>query len=234
MYRFKTGFYGLTDMPTEFQKAMDRTLSGCVNTFCYLDDVLIVSVGSIEKHNELVEIALRKLYEEGFSLKFKKCEFSVHEIKWLGYELSKTGVKPTHSKIEDILQLKPPKSLTKLRSFIGSINHLGRFIKDAQVYIAAFHDSLKKENKQKFYWTDVQTEAFNQLLDRVAKITELYHYSPNRKTRLKCDASKQGLGACLEQELEDGSWVPIAFASRQLNNAEVKYSNSELELLAVV
>ena len=25
-YRFKTGFYGLTDMPTEFQKAMDRTL----------------------------------------------------------------------------------------------------------------------------------------------------------------------------------------------------------------
>ena len=65
-YRFKTGFYGLTDMPTEFQKAMDRTLSGCVNTFCYLDDVLIVSVGSIERHNELVEIALKKLYEEGF------------------------------------------------------------------------------------------------------------------------------------------------------------------------
>ena len=90
---------------------------------------------------------------------------------------------------------------------------MGRFIKDAQVYIAAFHDSLKKENKQKFYWTDVQTEAFNQLLDRVAKITELYHYSPKRQTRLKCDASKQGLGACLEQELEDGSWVPIAFAS---------------------
>ena len=42
------------------------------------------------------------------------------------------------------------------------------------------------------------------------------------------------MGACLEQELEDGSWVPISFASRQLNNAEVKYSTSELELLAVV
>ena len=25
-YRFKTGFYGLTDMPTEFQKAIDCTL----------------------------------------------------------------------------------------------------------------------------------------------------------------------------------------------------------------
>ena len=27
-YRFKTGFYGLTDMPTKFQKAMDCTLQG--------------------------------------------------------------------------------------------------------------------------------------------------------------------------------------------------------------
>ena len=70
-------------------------------------------------------------------MKFKKCEFCVHKIIWLGYELSKTGVKPTHSKIEDILQPKPPKSLTKLRSFIGSINHLGRFIQDA-FYLAAF------------------------------------------------------------------------------------------------
>ena len=31
-YRFKTGFYGLTDMPAEFQKAMDYTLVGLTNT----------------------------------------------------------------------------------------------------------------------------------------------------------------------------------------------------------
>ena len=32
-YRFKTGFYGLTDMPAEFQKAMDYTLIGLINKF---------------------------------------------------------------------------------------------------------------------------------------------------------------------------------------------------------
>ena len=32
-YRFQTGFYGLTDMPAEFQKAMDYTLIGLQNTF---------------------------------------------------------------------------------------------------------------------------------------------------------------------------------------------------------
>ena len=31
-YRFKTGFYGLTDMSAGFQKAMDYTLVGLTNT----------------------------------------------------------------------------------------------------------------------------------------------------------------------------------------------------------
>ena len=42
-YRFLTGFYGLADMPAEFQKALDRTLNHAKNTFCFLNDILIVS-----------------------------------------------------------------------------------------------------------------------------------------------------------------------------------------------
>ena len=49
-YRLQTRFYGLTDMPAEFQKAMDYTLIGLKNTFCFLDDILIVSKGSVEEH----------------------------------------------------------------------------------------------------------------------------------------------------------------------------------------
>ena len=41
-YQFQTGLYGLTDMPTEFQKALDLTLIKCTNTYAYLDDILIV------------------------------------------------------------------------------------------------------------------------------------------------------------------------------------------------
>ena len=52
--------------------------------------------------------------------------------------------------------------------------------------------------------------------------------------RVKCDASHSGLGACLEQEVEPNIWAPIAFASRFLNSAEIKYSTNELELLAIV
>ena len=46
-YRFKTGFYGLTDMPTEFQKAMDCTLQGLEGVICNLDDILVVTKGDV-------------------------------------------------------------------------------------------------------------------------------------------------------------------------------------------
>ena len=51
---------------------------------------------------------------------------------------------------------------------------------------------------------------------------------------MKYDASHSGLGAALEQEVEKDVWVPIATASRFLNDQEKKYSTNELELIAIV
>ena len=53
-YRFKTGFYGLTDNPAEIQKTMDHKLIGLKSTFCFLDNSFIVSKGSEEDHIQLV------------------------------------------------------------------------------------------------------------------------------------------------------------------------------------
>ena len=53
------------------------------------------------------------------------------------------------------------------------------------------------------------------------------------ETRIKCDASRAGLGAALEQRSPTG-WHTVAFASRFLNSNEERYSINELELLGVV
>ena len=57
----------------------------------------------------------------------------------------------------------------------------------------------------------------------------MYHYDASKQCRIKCDASHKELGAALEQELEPGKWVPIAFTSRFLNAAEQNYSTKNLE-----
>ena len=75
-YRYKTGFYGLTDMPEEFQKAMDNTLQGIPGIFYFPDDILIVSKSTTTDHNKLVENILGRLNDEGFELKGSNCKFS--------------------------------------------------------------------------------------------------------------------------------------------------------------
>ena len=53
-YRFQTRFYDLTDMPAEFQKAVDYALVGLKNTYCFLDNILIVSKRSGAEHKQYV------------------------------------------------------------------------------------------------------------------------------------------------------------------------------------
>ena len=233
-YRFKTGFYGLTDMPKEFQKAMDNTLQGLSGVICFLDDILIVSKGSVEDHNILVDKVISRLDEEGFALKLSKCDFSMNQLSWLGYDIDSEGYKPKRSKIEAVLALEPPRTLKQLRSFMGILNHLQRFLPNIQVHSDQLRPSLKASNKSKFVWGECQQTAFRNILQLIANITKMYHYDQSRNSRVKCDASHSGLGDALEQEIEKDVWVPIAFASRFLNDQEKKYSTNELELLAIV
>ena len=142
-------------------------------------------------------------------------------------------------------KLEHPKSLKQLRSFLGSINHLAKFIPNAANLTDKLRPLSREENEKKklknikipvkkFEWGPKHSEVFEEIKQAVANIAKLNYYDPNRDTRVKCDASHSGLGASLEQQTEKNEWVPISFASRYLNNQEKKYSTNELELLAVV
>ena len=53
-YRFVTGFYGLSVMPTEFQKVMDNLLAKFREVFVFIDVILIVTKGTKQNHIEKV------------------------------------------------------------------------------------------------------------------------------------------------------------------------------------
>ena len=95
-YRFITGFYGLTIMPTEFQKAMDKELANLQNTYV----LLILTKVTKEKHFEAKKQVLKRLDNANVTLKREKCKFAEEEIEWLGYKLSQTGIKPINSKVQ--------------------------------------------------------------------------------------------------------------------------------------
>ena len=216
-YKFLNGFYGLTDLPATFQKMMDTTLDGLDSTNAFLDDIIIITKGTIEKHEEEIDKTLNRLREENLAISLHKCEFGLNEIIWLGYKIHAEGIKPTKRKTDAIIQLENPKTLKQLRSFMGSIHHLIKFLPNLATLSAPIRPLLSSSaSKKKLDLNDKHSAAFKNIKNAIQNIIELKHFTINNETRVKCDASKEGLGACLEQK-ENSNWQPIAYASRFLN-----------------
>ena len=117
---------------------------------------------------------------------------------------------------------------------MGSIQHLVKFIPNLAALKALLRPLLTKptnKTPKKLEWEEKHTSAFNKIKQAIKTIVEQKHFEINSQTRVKCDASKEGLGACLEQR--QNIWQPIPNASR-FNKNEQRYSINELELLAVV
>ena len=91
---------------------------------------------------------------------------------------------------------------------------------------------LKKNTK--WEWTDERNTDFNKIKKELTSQPCLAHYNGNKENIVTTDACGTGLGTALWQKQSNGDLNPIAFASRNLNDAEKKYSVEELELLAVV
>ena len=230
-YAFNTGFYGLTTMPPEFQKIMDNNLHELNNTFTFIDDILIVTKGTKDDHLKKVEETIKVLDEAGVRLKIEKCMIAKRETEWLGYILSAEGIKPINEKVQAITEKLRPKNLKDLRSFMGAINQLNKFIPNLANICAPLRPLLKHDNEWK--WEKEHEEAFEKIKEAIRKITELKHFKRDLPLRIICDASREGLGAMLQQEQEEG-WETTHYASRFLTEFEQKYSINELELLAVV
>ena len=74
--------------------------------------------------------------------------------------------------------------------------------------------------------------AFDRTKEALAKSTLLTHPTGNAPTALTVDASDMAVAGVLEQKVH-GQWRPLAFFSKQLKPAEVKYSALDRELLAL-
>ena len=85
----------------------------------------------------------------------------------------------------------------------------------------------------KFQWTGVEQKAFDDLKSSLINYPVLRHFRQDLPTELHTDASGYGLGAVLLQT--DGSETyPIAYASKRLSDAEMKYDTTQRECLSIV
>jgi hypothetical protein len=89
----------------------------------YNDDLLCITRGTLEDHLDKLEEVLKRLRDTGLKVNAAKSFCCTHEIKYLGYMLTRGGIKPQIKKVQAILAIKPPNNVKELRHFLGMVQY---------------------------------------------------------------------------------------------------------------
>ena len=230
LYKFLRMPFGLKNAAQTFQRLMDMVCRGLDFVFVYLDDILIFSHSS-EQHKAHLQQLFKRLQEHGLVVSPAKCKFGVTEIDFLGHHISKEGVKPLTEKVEAIQSFPIPTNVKQMQEYLGMMNFYNRFVPSAAEILQPLYASLQRKEKL-IAWTTGMEAAFTKSKQALADATLLVHPQKEAQTSLTVDASDLAVGGVLEQ-LINGVWRPLAFFSRKLRPAEVKYSAFDRELLGI-
>ncbi|KAL4290989.1 hypothetical protein GQ457_14G015780 [Hibiscus cannabinus] len=231
-FAFRQMPFGLCNAPATFQRCMTAIFSD-LNEDCleiFMDDF---STFGDNFNNCLsnLEKVLKRCKETNLVLNWEKCHFMVDEGIVLGHKISSKGMEVDKAKFEVISKLPPPTTVKGIRSFLGHAGFYRRFIEDFSKITKPVCSLL--EQGRPFEFNNDCTKAFNVLKQKL--VTAPIVEPPNWKLpfELMCDTSDYAVGAVLGQR-KGKIFHPIYYASKTLNDAQVNYTTTEKEMLAVI
>ncbi|KAH9325825.1 hypothetical protein KI387_006003, partial [Taxus chinensis] len=124
----------------------------------YVDNLLAKAKKRCD-HPEVLRVILSRLIEYRVMLNLEKCVFGVIGGKLLGYIISSRGIDVDPTKIWAVLEMVPPLSESGIRSFLGKLGAIRRFIPDLGFFVHPIKNLLKKDYS--INWTEDCNEAFS-------------------------------------------------------------------------
>lgn len=225
--------FGLMNAGATFQRAMDVAFKQFIDKFMvvYQDDLTAYSKRT-EDHCGHLEKFFVKALEYGVSLNPRKCAFGVKEGKLLGHIVSKEGVKIDPERVAAIDKVLKPKSVKGIQSFFGQVNFLRRFVTNFAEISRPISKMLKKGAK--INCEGDPSTAFQEIKHAIKNAPVLRTPNYEKPMHIFSFASFHTVAAVLLQKNEDGHEQPIAFFSKSLQLAELKYDINEKQAYALV
>ncbi|CAL8993284.1 unnamed protein product [Prunus brigantina] len=224
--------FGLCNAPATFQRCMMAIFSDMIERFIevFMDDFSVFGSSFDDCLNHL-SLVLKRCQETNLILNWEKCHFMVKQGIVLGHAISSKGIEVDKAKIDLISSLPAPTSVKGVRSFLGHAGFYRRFIKDFSKITRPLCNLLAKDSV--FNFDKDCLDAFNTLKLELTSTPIIKAPDWSLPFELMCDASNYALGAVLGQRVNKLPHV-IYYASRTLNDAQLNYSTTEKELLAVI
>ncbi len=195
---------------------------------------------SLEDHLEKLEEVLRQLGDAGLTVNSAKLTFCALEIEYLGYALTRDGIKPQSNKAQAILAIKPPTGVKQLRHLLGMVQYYRDLWAQRSKMLAPLTTLVgecgqTKTTKAKgtkqvpWRWDKVHQREFNHIKATIAKDVVLAYPDYPKAFEIYTDASSKQLEVVITQDNR-----PIAFFSWKPSDMQRKYSVTKIELLAII
>lgn len=191
--------------------------------------------GAPEEHIDHVRHVLTLLNNAGVTLKLKKFTFFMDTIDYLGHVIRLKRLEIANHTAEAIHGLRPPTSLTELRSFLGLFNVSRRFVPKFARLAAPLNKRLRKDQPFTFGPLNREEMATLDVLKNALIFSPILapHNSSGNIT-LDTDACDVQIGCVLLQKQANDTTRRIVYWSRSVKDAERRYDTTRRECLAIV
>ncbi|XP_057976008.1 uncharacterized protein LOC131163438 [Malania oleifera] len=231
---YKVMPFGLKNAGATYQRAMVTLFHDLMHKEIevYVDDMI---VKSRDEYSYVMN--LRKLFKRlrkcQLKLNPEKCTFGASSGKLLGFIISEKGIEVDPDKIKAIREMPSPKTEKEVRSFLGQLNYIARFISQLTATCEPIFKLLKKDNPEK--WSEECQKAFEKIKEYLLNPPVLVPPVPGRPLILYLVVSENSMGCVLGQHDESGRKErAIYYLSKKFTEYESRYSNLEKTCCALV
>ncbi|XP_052627003.1 uncharacterized protein LOC128133558 [Lactuca sativa] len=204
--------FGLKNAEATYQRLVDSIFAKQIgsNIEVYVDDMVIKSPNE-EKMLQDIEETFKTLEVTKMKLNPAKCTFGVEEGQFLGYYVTRQGVQPSPTKVDEFIKTATPNSLRDAQGLNGKLTTLSRFIsKSVDKAMPLFHTlkgCIEKNNSQ---WTNEAEKALQRIKEALHKLPTLATPIPRETLRVYLSTSGEAISSVLAVQRE-GEQRPIYF-----------------------
>ena len=149
----------------------------------------------------------------------------------LGNLVSSKGIEVDLAKISTIERLPPSSNMKGIRSFLGHAGFYRRFIKDVSKIVKPLCNLLMKDTV--FAFDKNCLKVFQLIKEKLVFAPIVIVPNWLEPFKIMCDTSDYAVGAVLGQRW-DKIFRDIYYSSQTLNDAQLNYTTTEKEMLAMV
>jgi hypothetical protein len=232
LYHFVRMPMGLSNSPSCFQRTVNTLYGTLLFKDCvvFVDDLLVFGTSVLSLAHSLCR-TLDRTVAYGMKIAVNKSAVAVIETNYLGYTISRGGLKIDSRKLIGVDKYPPPTTLKGVRQFLGFCSFFRRFIYKFAEIMAPISKLLRED--EPFNWGPSQEEAMAKIKSRLLSAPVLAHVDYSKPYTLHVDGSKIALSCIVTQTYPEGERV-IYFQSKTLSRAESELPASHIECLAVV